>query len=70
MSIHHQCIIWAPVDQVHPVSLGRHYKEEFPNSEMIEIKVGAFAPEKAHHCYESCSDKIVPAVVEWLRRRA
>jgi pimeloyl-ACP methyl ester carboxylesterase len=62
-------IVWVPVDQVHPVSLGRHYKEEFPNNQMIELKVGAFKPEKCRHCYEACSEQVVPAIVGWLRAR-
>merc|ERR1712039_240244 len=62
-------IVWVPVDQVHPVSLGRHYKDEFPNNTMVEIKVGAFTPDKARHCYEACQDKVVPAIIGWLAAR-
>lgn len=66
---HPTLIVWVPVDQVHPVSLGRHYKQEFPNSELTELKVGAFKPERGRHCYEAASDKVTPVIVSWLRRR-
>lgn len=60
-------VIWVPVDQVHPVSLGRHFKDELPRCKYVEVDVGKFAPEKGRHCYEACSDKVIPHIVGWLR---
>lgn len=61
-------VIWVPVDQVHPVSLGRHFKEVLPRCDYVEVNVGKFVPEKGRHCYEACSDKVLPQIIGWLRR--
>eukprot|EP00696_Hemimastix_kukwesjijk_P012132 gnl/Hemi2/25219_TR8476_c0_g1_i1.p1 gnl/Hemi2/25219_TR8476_c0_g1~~gnl/Hemi2/25219_TR8476_c0_g1_i1.p1 ORF type:complete len:214 (+),score=18.14 gnl/Hemi2/25219_TR8476_c0_g1_i1:115-756(+) len=60
-------ILWVPVDQVHPVSLGRSMAAVLPRCRLQLLDCGRFHADKPLHNYESISSQITEAILSFAK---
>lgn len=61
-------IMWIPIDQIHPVSLGRYFRKVIPRVTYVEIDVGKNTPGIGHYEYEAQAHLLLPPVISFVRK--
>mgnify|MGYP001015669440 CR=1 FL=1 len=61
-------IMWVPVDQIHPVSLGRYFKKVIPKVTYAEVDVGKYRVGLEDDEYGQFSDKLLAPLLAFIRK--
>lgn len=58
--------LWFPVDQIHPISLGRYFAKTIPGCKLETIDIGFYCDEMATDMYAAYLDQVLQVVVPFI----
>eukprot|EP00163_Fabomonas_tropica_P008814 TRINITY_DN18572_c0_g1_i1.p1 TRINITY_DN18572_c0_g1~~TRINITY_DN18572_c0_g1_i1.p1 ORF type:complete len:1040 (-),score=190.68 TRINITY_DN18572_c0_g1_i1:19-3138(-) len=59
-------LLWVPVEQLHPIAMGKRMSRALPNASLVKVDCGNFTKDKPKGTYDCIAPTVIDVISKWL----